>query len=485
MSFFCSRAAHFATWDSGGGAGGADETANGDGIHTGGNAARGLGPWSSAVQLANAREQEREKRENKILEAARGSNGTTGKPSIWTPSRDVALGERPRCDVPLLSHITLRLVVDLLEDVETLWGLPDLVKNQIAAAACRQRALSPATFRLFVEHSPAEICLPDCSYLDPEVLLPGILEAATPKLEKLDLGLCGRGLTDSVAADIATRGVLSSLKSLRLSGAYRLSDEGLIKLLRKAPNLTSLALPQCSRIEGPSIEVLPQLVPQLQCLNLGECRGLGFSTISAAVRGLPHLQSLSLDGISEVDDAMLRLLSSPGIAQNLTDVSIAACPGVTSDGITALAQGLPALRKLVLDECGKVDGTAVTAVAQHCTTLQEISVVRCIGVDDEAVIALSTLDSLHRVRLGGVVGLSSEAVIALATGGCNATLEEVDLSWCRKVRPEALGLLADRCINLKRLVLWGCSQVDDSPFLLGHSNEGLTVVGRGARLCER
>ena len=352
-----------------------------------------------------------------------------------------------------------------------------MVKNQIAAEACRLRALTTGTFRLFVEHSPAEICLPDCSHLDPEVLLPGILEAATSKLESLDLGLCGRGLTDKVAAEIAHGGVLSSLKSLRLSGAYRLSDEGLMHVLRKAPNLSSLSIPQCSRIEGPAIEALPQLVGKLRHLNIGECRGLGFSSIEAAVRGLPELRSLTLDAISEVDDVMLRLLCSA--APTLIELSISSCAGVTNEGLVALAEGIPGLRKLVLNECGKVDGTGITAVAQHCTGLQEISVLRCSGVNDEAIIALSKLDSLHKLTLGGVVGLNSDAVIALARGGCAAMLQEVDLSWCRKVNPEALGLLADRCPNLQKLVLWGCSQVDDSTFLLGHSNDRLTVIGRG------
>ena len=38
-------------------------------------------------------------------------------------------------------------------------------------------------------------------------------------------------------------------------------------------------------------------------------------------------------------------------------------------------------------------------------------------------------------------------------------LEELDLSWCRGVSGPAVGLLADSCPNLRKLRLFGCSQV--------------------------
>jgi len=74
--------------------------------------------------------------------------------------------------------------------------------------------------------------------------------------------------------------------------------------------------------------------------------------------------------------------------------------------------------------------------------------------------------------------VTDAGVRALALGACCTTLEEVDVSWCRGIEVSSLGLLADSCPGLKRLFLWGCTQADDS-FLAGHSNDVLTVVGRG------
>ena len=55
-------------------------------------------------------------------------------------------------------------------------------------------------------------------------------------------------------------------------------------------------------------------------------------------------------------------------------------------------------------------------------------------------------------------------------------LEELDISSCRNVSTEALGMLADNCIALKKLHIFCCSQITEQ-FLYGHSNDNLEVVG--------
>ena len=62
-------------------------------------------------------------------------------------------------------------------------------------------------------------------------------------------------------------------------------------------------------------------------------------------------------------------------------------------------------------------------------------------------------------------------------------LRELDVSFCRDVSNEALGLVADSCPGLRRLHLWGCTQASDT-FLNGHGNHALQVLGRGEVVCE-
>eukprot|EP00889_Picochlorum_renovo_P000544 jgi/Picre1/27574/NNA_000540.t1 len=112
------RAAHFATFDTGG---------EGDG----GNmenmcmlvgACTDLGPWSTAVQLADARSEAKAKREEKIMNSGRDNQKkSTYAYEGWKPSRDPLSGPRHGDCVEKLIYI-LGLVTRLIEYVESLWG---------------------------------------------------------------------------------------------------------------------------------------------------------------------------------------------------------------------------------------------------------------------------------------------------------------------------------------------------------------------------
>ena len=65
MAHLLRRAAHFAHFngDDGDDAGGGSGGAGSGNVHVGSNEARNLGPWSSAVELVNARQQAQAERE--------------------------------------------------------------------------------------------------------------------------------------------------------------------------------------------------------------------------------------------------------------------------------------------------------------------------------------------------------------------------------------------------------------------------------------
>ena len=50
------------------------------------------------------------------------------------------------------------------------------------------------------------------------------------RLERLELGSCGRGFGDAQASLVSGSGPLASLTTLALGGAYRLSDASLEKV---------------------------------------------------------------------------------------------------------------------------------------------------------------------------------------------------------------------------------------------------------------
>lgn len=409
-----------------------------------------MGAFATAAALVNAREAAQLTRQKKLQ--VRSAAAAPAVLFDWTPARDVSLGPRPMSNVRPLFDLALDLVVEHAEDVESLWGLPEVVKTRVAAAVCRNRRLSPDVARLFVAHAPAELVLPDCASLDPAVLEEVLLEAVGPALERLELCMCGRGFTDGTAHALAQAGRrLSGLHRLCLAGAYRLSDVGLAALLPALPGLASLALPQCSRLEGGAIEALPRLAPQLRELDLTECAGLAGSTLLTAIGGLPLLEELRLDGVVEASDDLLRALV-PGTP--LQRLSLALCP-VTDAGVVALAELLgPGLRELRLDDCTKVGPPALTALAKCCPQLQTLSLRRCVKLTDAAVAEVAEQGQLRELSLNSCRQLKGGCLAVLARC-CHQTLERLDVSWCREITEAQLGCLVDACPLLTRLELWG------------------------------
>ncbi|KAI8464772.1 MAG: hypothetical protein J3K34DRAFT_525945 [Monoraphidium minutum] len=462
------RAAHFAKFED------AEAHEEGAEVHVGGENARTLGPWSSAVELVNARQQAAAARQGKLLEAAKAAVGRQEE-AAWSPSRDPSLGPRAAASrVPPLLEVALRLLVTHIEDVVSLWGVPDAIKCQLAAAVCARRAMSPAAAQLFAEHAPCEVVLPNCTQLDQEAMTQLVTTAASVRLERLELGCCGRGFSDAAARGLAAAapaGGLAGLASIGLEAAYNLGDDALGALLAAAPRASRLALPQASKLGGGLVARLPALLPGLRELDLAECRGVPGSVLASTLPHLKALRRVTLDGIPEVDDAVLEALAA---LPSLSALSVAFCQAVTDAGVTAAAAG-GRLRELVLDDCARLTDVAIDAAARAAGGLDALSARRVPKLTDAGLAAAAGRGRLRRLAVSGVPGAGGATLSALGRC-CGGSLEALDISFCRGIPEDAIGLLLDRCPRLTDLRLYGCTQVTDR-LVLGHANDGAALRG--------
>ncbi|CAL8469688.1 g9229 [Coccomyxa elongata] len=457
------RAAHFAHYAN------ADESGEEDNLHTGGNEARTLGPWSSARQLVEGRAAAAAAREDKIAAAAQAAAEAEAE-ADWRPRRDALAGPRPAQCVGKLFGMCLALLVEHIDDVETLYGLPTVIKVQLARAVADARRMTPEVLRLFTEDGPDEVVLPECSQLAPAALAEALVPCATPRLERLELGMCGRGFGDAVAAAMVTAGPLSALRCLTLGGAYRTTDADLAKLLAAAPALVELRLPQCSRLQDAS--AIPRLVPNLEVLDLTECRGISTQSLQQCLTSLKSLQVLELNGDTEVTDD---LLTEVALACPLRRLAVANCSAVTDHGVRGIAAGAPQLTALIADDVGRITDAALVALSESCRDIQVVSLRRCTKVTAVGIAALTLSGKLRSLNVSGIGHIGSASLKALATS-CRESLEELDVSWCRGASEAWLGVLADSCSSLRQLTIFGCSQVTDK-LVNGHSNDGLEIIG--------
>lgn len=429
------------------------------------------GPFSTARRLVEERATALAARQEKL-------SGNDNPVSLieWKPSRDKDFVTQ--VIPPSLYDLCLSLLCKHVEHIETLEGIPDSAKERICSAFCALRKMTPRTSGLFITGSPTQICIPDCSLIPEEDLTKLIAECSTTNLEVLQLGMCGRAFSDRLLQATFVRPSVSlpCLTCLSLKGAYRLSDVGLSSLVKMAPLLSSVDLSQCSLLSEAGINTLADsLAPVLKELRLESCQQLEAFKILPALKKMQKLEVLSVAGIAGVTDEFLsELLAYLGC--DLKELSVSDCGKLTDGALEAIGAVCCALNVLILDNLSLLTDTALVHLTNGCRSLQTLSLKRC-SFSDEAVAAFvgASGNCLSDLSLNNVKEVANHTISALVSN-THDTLSRLDVSWCRNLTDEALGLLADNCSLLRELILFGCTQVTDK-FLEGHSNTLLKVTG--------
>jgi len=190
----------------------------------------------------------------------------------------------------------------------------DAIKGDFDTVACishlprnvqlLQGFVLPTVFQvaqLFADGAPTELVLPSCTQLEAPAMCRLLEAGCSARLERLELGMCGRGFGDEAASVVSKSfGGLPALHSLVLRGAYRLSDDSVPKMLEVTTALRHLGLPDCSRLTGSVVAALPSLTPRLMSLDLSYARGVDADALPQALPQLAELQRVRLEGIPEV-----------------------------------------------------------------------------------------------------------------------------------------------------------------------------------------
>jgi DNA repair protein RAD7 len=110
--------------------------------------------------------------------------------------------------------------------------------------------------------------------------------------------------------------------------------------------------------------------------------------------------------------------------------------------------------------------------------LQVLSLSECVGIKHVDVLIRSLEGpfgrNLRQLYLSQVT-CANNALAMCIQKECQEFLEELDMSWCRSVSENAFGKMVDALPQLKRITLFGCSQLTDR-FRHGIINDEVEVV---------
>lgn len=118
------------------------------------------GPFSTAMKIIEERDERLRARE---LRFSSTKNKSTEVRIQWMPSKD------KKCKtmggpIPLLKDMCLRVLLDNADEIESLEGIPDVIKHRLILMLCRSRKMSARILGLLMSGTPTEIHLSDCSW---------------------------------------------------------------------------------------------------------------------------------------------------------------------------------------------------------------------------------------------------------------------------------------------------------------------------------
>ncbi|WOK91954.1 hypothetical protein Cni_G00645 [Canna indica] len=438
------------------------------------------GPFSTAMKIIEERNEKLKARESSS--SVKKTEITRSRIS-WMPSKNC----KPLHRVPpTLGDLCLKVLLDNVEEIESLDGIPDNIKNRFILKLCHTRRMSSRLLGLLASGNPTEICLNDCSWATEDLFEDVFSKCNMKCLKVVQLDMCGRCLPDYVLRSTLAQypNSLPSLTTICLKGSYRLSDDGLNAIVSSAPSLTSVNLSQCSLLTSLGIiNLAHKLDKVLRELYIDDCQNVDVMAILPALKKLVDLEVLSVAGIHSVCDKFVQRLI-PVCGPGMKELIFAGCQKLTTYSIKTIGAYCSSLCAIDLQNLKRLNDTALGYLANGCTSLQKLKL-RQNAFSDEAVAALleASGGSLTELSLNNVTKVAEQTALAISHQ-CSSTLYSLDVSFCREMTDEALGLIVDSCSSLRILKLFGCTQVTEV-FFNGHSNSRVKLIGcKGQKLID-
>ncbi|XP_022732064.1 uncharacterized protein LOC111286396 isoform X2 [Durio zibethinus] len=394
----------------------------------------------------------------------------------WVPKNN-KVSSFMALEVPSLLDLSFRTLAKNAEAMVSLQHVPDMLRHKLSQLVCDYRKMDAHFLELLASGSPTEIRVNDCSRVTEDEFTEIFGCCDTKNLIVLQLDLCGSCMPDYVLEDTLARSTksLPALVTLSLNGAYRLSDKGLNALAMSAPTLQSINLSQCSLLTSAGINNLASCFEStLRELYLDECHNIEAMVVLPTLKKLKCLEVLSLAGIQTVcDDFVIGMVEACG--KNMKELVFANCVELTDISLKFVGKNCSRLCSLDLSYLRNLTDLSMKYLANGCPSINRLKLCRN-GFSDEAIAAFleASGSSLTELSLNNIVSVGLNTALSLAK--CSRKLLSLDLSWCRSLTDEALGLIVDSCLSLRLLKLFGCTQITDV-FLNGHSNTQVQIIG--------
>ena len=163
------------------------------------------------------------------------------------------------------------------------------------------------------------------------------------------------------------------LRSLRISGACRVTDKGLSDLIRCHLSLQVLDVSYCGLVTNESMVVISEFATQLESLNVSGCSRINDTGMIAIFSRCAKLQKVELVACPITDKSIQALFQ----LNHLQSLNIRNCDNVTDASFTKLNRALPTLTQITIASLDMVTIASIRQLVKCCEGLRSLTADSC------------------------------------------------------------------------------------------------------------
>ncbi|KAA1475887.1 RNI-like protein [Dentipellis sp. KUC8613] len=363
--------------------------------------------------------------------------------------------------LPSLVSLCVQLLSKHINDVEAFGDIGVVNLDRIIRALCRNRSLTAENVNLFYNVENSDLILYDATNLTPDSLIS--LAYLNPNLTSLRIDFCGR-INDEVIQSWSK--ALPNLRRLELLGPYLVRPAAWVGFFEAHPDLEGFLIHQSPRFDLECMQALVKSCAGLTELRLKEIGNMKDSFLEhiGKLTSLTHLD-LSDPSHSLSEEGLIALMSAvgPGLKSLNLSGNILLSDDFLKEGLQPHAQGLTSLTLdglvLLTDAGGAALFGSWDAADAH---LDSLSLARCRELGDvtlEAILAFAG----HRLLSLNINGWRNTTEASLNMIGEKAKLlRKLDIGWHRAANDFVMKGILDGCEKIEEIKCWGCNHVTEN-----------------------
>jgi DNA repair protein RAD7 len=332
--------------------------------------------------------------------------------------------------------------------------------------------LNADNLQLFFDPRLADLTLYDCTEITAEGLKS--IGQFCPELRSLKLKMCGR-IDDTVMRYYTEH--LIQLTSLSLMGPILITEATYIKFFETVGvRFERFEIKHSARFSFKALKALCDNCPNLTHLRFIDLILMNDDWMEP-ISNLTKLKSLRLrNPEAEVTtDAVVKLIQAVG--SGLEELELKGFVALEDAVLTeAILPSCVRLEKLNIAGCEEFTTEAVELLFQGWKLnqgLTYLSLENCVMLKDEALMAITAHSGrvLEELSIKGMDEVTKEGLMTMTR--CE-NLRSLDASWCRAMDDEVMELLLGAAPKLEKVVVWGDHRLTECC----PSRVGLKVLGR-------